>query len=119
LRFFAIVLSVWTAGRWLGFALGIVRLRRFAGPTRREARRTVINRGAVNVFLSVAALLLWAEALQLRMAPSFVGFLAAAMMCSLAIGVAAAFMQPEERNLETIGICRVTWPGGPARPSRP
>jgi hypothetical protein len=113
LRVIALVLSSWTGIRWLGFGLGIVRLRRFNGPPRREARRTVINRGAINVFLSVAALLLWAEGLQLRMAPTFVGFLAAAMMCSLAIGVAAAFMQPEERMPETVGICRFAWPGGP------
>jgi hypothetical protein len=109
----AAVLSIWTAARWMGFAFGIVRLRWFDGPVRREARRTVINRGAINVFMSVAALFLWAEGLQLRMSQSFVGFLAAAMMCSLAIGVAAAFMQPEERTAETVGICRFTWPGGP------
>lgn len=104
--------------RWLGFGLGILRLQRFDGSTRREARRTVINRGAINVFLSVASLLLWAEALQLRMAPTFVGFLAAAMMCSLAVGVAVAFMQPEERTPQTVGICRFSWPGGPARAAR-
>jgi hypothetical protein len=115
LRIAAVVLSIWAAARWLGFGLGILRLRRFDGAVRREARRTVVNRGAINVFLSVLALLLWAETLQLRMAPGFVGFLAAAMMCSLAVGVAAAFMQPEERTSETVGICRFTWPGGPVR----
>ena len=113
MRWVALILSIWTGVRWLGFVLGVLRLKRFTGPPRREARRTVINRGAVNVFLSVASLLLWAEANQLRMAPSFVGFLAASMMCSLAVGVAAAFMQPEERTAETVGICRFTWPGGP------
>jgi hypothetical protein len=115
-RWLAALLSIWTAWRWVGFAFGAVRLRWFTGPTRREARRTVINRGAINVFLSVASLFLWAESLQLRMSQSFVGFLAAAMMCSLAIGVAAAFMQPEERTPQTVGICRFAWPGGP-RPS--
>ena len=115
MRWVAFVLSVWTGVRWLGFGLGILRLARFTGPIRREARRTVINRGAINVFLSVTSLLLWAEGLQLRMSPSFVGFLAAAMMCSLAVGVAAAFMQPEERTPETVGICRFAWPGGPVR----
>ena len=118
MRWAALVLSVWTGVRWLGFALGILRLQRFDGVTRREARRTVVNRGAVNVFLSVASLLLWAEAMQLRMSQSFVGFLAAAMMCSLAIGVAAAFMQPKERTPETVGICRFAWPGGPTRSVR-
>ena len=118
MRWAALILSVWTGVRWLGFGLGILRLARFSGTTRREARRTVINRGAVNVFLSVASLLLWAEALQLRMSQSFVGFLAAAMMCSLAIGVAAAFMQPEERTPETGGICRFAWPGGPTRAAK-
>jgi hypothetical protein len=37
----------------------------------------------------------------------FVGFLAAAMMCSLAIGVASAFMQPQERDPATLDVCRV------------
>jgi len=114
-RWIALILSIWTGVRWLGFGLGALRLARFEGPIRREARRTVINRGAINVFLSVASLLLWAEALQLRMSQSFVGFLAAAMMCSLAVGVAAAFMQPEERTPQTVGICRFMWPGGPTR----
>ena len=114
MRWAALVLTLWTAVRWLGFGLGILRLQRFkAGPTRREARRTVINRGAINVFLTVGSLFLWAESEELRMAQSFVGFLAAAMMCSLAVGVAAAFMQPEDRTPETVGICRFLWPGGP------
>ena len=115
MRWAALLLSIWTGVRWLGFGLGILRLARFKGPVRREARRTVINRGAINVFLSVASLFLWAEGLQLRMSQSFVGFLAAAMMCSLAVGVAAAFMQPEERTPETVGICRFAWPGGPKK----
>lgn len=113
MRWAAAVLTIWTCVRWLGFGLGILRLKRFIGPVRREARRTVINSGAINVFLSVGSLFLWAESEQLRLSPSFVGFLAAAMMCSLAVGVAAAFMQPEVRTPETVGLCRFSWPGGP------
>jgi hypothetical protein len=115
LRIVAAVLTAWIAWRWLGFVVGFVRLRRFVkGPVRREARRTVIVRGALNVFLSVAALYLWASVLERQPGDTFVGFLAATMMCSLAIGVAAWLMQPEERTPSTIGLCGVT-----ARPTEP
>ena len=99
--------SAWVAWRWIGFLLGLVRIREFEGPLRREARRSVIARGALNVFFSVAALYLWACVLDAQPGETFVGFLAAAMMCSLAIGVAAGFMQPEERTPETLDVCRV------------
>ena len=75
---------------------------------RREARRTVIARGALNVFFSVVVLYLWAVALDRQPGETFVGFLAAAMMCSLAIGVASWFMQPEERTPETLDVCRIS-----------
>ncbi len=93
--------------RWLGFFVGLTRIRRFDGPARREARRTVINRGALNVFFSIATVYLWAFALDLQLAETFVGFLAATMMVSLAVGVAAAFMQPENRTPETLDVCRI------------
>jgi hypothetical protein len=111
LRIVAALLSAWVAWRWLGFLLGLVRVRRFHGPTRREARRTVIGRGAWNVFLTVALIYLWGTIYERQPSAEFVGFLAAAMTCSLAIGVVAGFMQPEERTPETLSICRV----GPTR----
>lgn len=95
------------AWRWLGFLVGLGRLSKFRGPARREARRTVISRGALNVFGSVAVVYAWAFALELQLAETFVGFLAAAMMISLAIGLAAAFMQPEKRTPETLDVCRI------------
>jgi hypothetical protein len=108
LRVVAIVVSAWIAWRWLGFFVGLLRVRRFEkGPLRREARRTVINRGAINVFFSVAAVYLWAVVYKVDFTEVFVGFLAALMMCSLAVGIASAFMQPEERNRETLEICRL------------
>jgi hypothetical protein len=107
LRVVAALLSVWVAWRWLGFFVGFFRLRRFDGVSRREARRTVIARGALNVFFSVGIVYLWASVLGRQPGETFVGFLAAAMMCSLAIGVAAGFMQPAERNAETLNVCRV------------
>jgi len=70
----------------------------------------VISRGALNVFGSVVAIYLWAFALELQLAETFVGFLAAMMMISLALGVAAAFMQPEDRTPETLGVCRIIRP---------
>lgn len=99
--------AIWVAWRWLGFLVGLGRLRRFNGPARREARRTVISRGALNVFFSVTVVYVWAFALDLQIAETFVGFLAATMMISLAIGVAAAFMQPETRTPETLDVCRL------------
>jgi hypothetical protein len=91
----------------LGFFFGVVRVRKFEGPARREARRTVIGRGAWNVFFSVALVYLWASIYDRQPGETFVGFLAAAMMCSLAIGIASGFMQPEERTPATLEICRV------------
>lgn len=67
----------------------------------------MISRGALNVFFSVAVVYVWAFALELQIAETFVGFLAATMMISLAIGMAAAFMQPEKRTPETLVVCRV------------
>ncbi|HYZ91192.1 MAG TPA: hypothetical protein VFA34_02220 [Actinomycetota bacterium] len=99
--------GLWVVWRWLGFFAGVARLRRFDGPVRREARRSVVSRGALNVFFSVAVIYIWAFALELQLAETFVGFLAATMMISLAVGVAAAFMQPEERTPETLDVCRV------------
>jgi hypothetical protein len=106
-RIVALLLSIWIGWRWIGFLLGIVRVRRFEGPLRREARRNVVTRGALNVFLSVGVLYLWSVLLHREPGTEFVGFLAAAMMISLAIGVANAFMQPEERTLEALNVCRV------------
>jgi hypothetical protein len=101
------LLTLWAAWRWIGFLTGLVRLRRFEGTVRQEARRTVIGRGAYNVFLSVVALYVWADVMDLQPGEAFVGFMAAAMMCSLAIGIVAGFMQPQERNPETLDVCRV------------
>ncbi len=67
----------------------------------------MIARGAWNVFMSVAVLYLWLSILDRQPGETFVGFLAAAMMCSLAIGIAAGLMQPEERNPATLEICRL------------
>lgn len=107
MRVVVALLSAWVAWRWIGFLLGLVRIREFEGPLRREARRSVIARGAYNVFFSVAVLYLWAGVLGEQPGEAFVGFMAAAMMCSLAIGIAAGFMQPEERDPETLDLCRV------------
>lgn len=103
----AILGSIWVAWRWIGFVVGVPRVREFDGGARREARRTVISRGALNVFGSIVVVYLWAFALELQLAEAFVGFLAAAMMISLSIGIAAAFMQPEERTPETLDVCRL------------
>jgi hypothetical protein len=107
LRFLGTVAGIWVAWRWLGFLAGLLRVHTFTGPPRREARRSVIGRGALNVFFSVGVVYIWAFALELQLAEPFVGFLAATMMISLAIGTAAAFMQPEQRTPETLDVCRI------------
>ncbi len=107
MRVAATLLSAWVAWRWLGFFVGLFRLRRFQGPVRREARRTVIARGALNVFFSVVIVYLWSVEISVQPGETFVGFLAATMMCSLAVGVAAAFMQPQDRTPETLEVCRL------------
>jgi hypothetical protein len=107
LRIVAALLSAWVAWRWLGFFMGLLRLRSFEGPVRGEARRTVIGRGAVNVFMTVVAFYLWASVRGVQPSEAFVGFLAAAMMCSLAIAIVAGFMQPSERTSSTLDVCSV------------
>jgi hypothetical protein len=107
LKVVAALLSAWVAWRWLGFFAGVWRVRRFSGPDRREARRTVVARGAFNVFWSVGVIYLWAGAVGSQPGEALVGFFAAAMMCSLAIGIVAGFMQPQERNVETLDVVRV------------
>jgi hypothetical protein len=107
LRIVAGLLTAWVAWRWLGFLVGLVRVRRFEGPARREARRTVIGRGAWNVFFSVALIYLWAAITHAQPGDAFVGFLAAALMCSLVVGTISWFMQPEVRTPETLSICSV------------
>lgn len=107
MRFLGVVGTLWVVWRWLGFLVGIGRLRFFAGAARREARRTVVAYGAITVFLTVAVIYTWAFALELQLQETFVGFLAAMMMVSLAVGVAATFMQPEDRRPETLDVCRI------------
>ncbi|MGH2759070.1 MAG: hypothetical protein ACRDKJ_05835 [Actinomycetota bacterium] len=119
MRFLAATVSAYVAWRWIGFFAGLTRLHEYSGPPHREARRTVISRGALNVFGSVVAVYLWAFALELQLAETFVGFLAAMMMISLAIGVAAVFMQPEERTPGTLDVCRVIRAATRGAPPRP
>ena len=107
MKIVAALLSAWIVWRWLGFLIGLLRVRRFEAQVRAEARRTVIARGAWNVFFTVALVYVWAAVYDRQPGAAFVGFLAAAMMCSLAIGIASGFMQPEERTPETLDICRV------------
>jgi hypothetical protein len=107
LRVVAALLTAWAAWRWLGFFLGFARVRRFHGPVRREARRTVVARGAWNVFLSVVVLYVWTSTVGSEPGQALVGFLAAMLMCSLVIGVASGFMQPAERTPETLEVCRI------------
>lgn len=110
MRAAAIVLSAWAAWRWLGVAAGLTRLRRFRGQVLREARRTVITRAALTVFVSTAAFYTWAVELRLQPAQDLVGLIAATMTISLAIGIAAAIMQPHERTPETLDVCRLRGP---------
>jgi hypothetical protein len=109
MRIVAGLLSAWAGLRWVGVGAGAVRAFAFAGPVRREALRACITRGATTVWISVGALYAWAQALRLQPRAELVGFLAACLMCSLAAGVAASFMQPEWRTPQTLGVAHVRW----------
>lgn len=103
----AALLGAWAAWRWIGFVAGLVRLLGLDGATRREARRTLIGHGAIDVFFSVCAIYLWALALDAQPTETFVAFMAATVMISLAVGVASRLMQPPVRLPHTIGIARI------------
>lgn len=117
--FVAALASAWVAWRWLGFALGLLRIDSFPdGPVRREARRTVITRGALNLALSIGLIYLWGYALHLQIAETFVGLLAAWVVIALATAAVARLMQPSVRIPHTISICHVigSTPDTPVRP---
>lgn len=114
MRVVAILLSVWAGWRWVGFLLGLLRVRRFRGPARREARRAVVGRGAFNVLWSVVAFYAWVDALAIVPTQLLIGFIAGTLMVTLVVGVTAGFMQPAERTPETLGICRLRWTAPPA-----
>lgn len=107
MRAVAIALTVYAAWRWLRFLLGASRVHRFVGPVRREARRSVVAHGALDVFLSTAAFYAWAQVWERQPTETFVGFVAAVLMISLVVAVAAAFMQPPERTPETLTLFRL------------
>lgn len=103
----AVVLAAWTALRWTGLLLGVVRMRRLDGPVRREARRAAIGRTALNVVVSVATLYAFALALELQPTEAFVGLLGGLIMIALVVWAAAGFMQPAERDPRTIELFRL------------
>lgn len=103
----AVVLALWTAVRWVGLAVGAVRARRFTGAVRKEARRAVVGRAALNIVLSVAALYAFALALDLQPTETFVGFLGAVTMFALVTWATAGFMQPADRTRETLELFRL------------
>lgn len=111
-----VVLASWACIRWTGVLAALVRARRFEGPQRRECRRAIVTRASTSVLVSVAALYAWAQWQRLQPADNFVGFIAAVVLGSMAVGSAAAFMQPKERTPETLDIFRVL-PGRRVEPA--
>ena len=71
----------------------------------------MVGRGAWCVFFAIVAVYLWAESYDVQPGEAFVGFLAATIMCSLAVATIAWFMQPEERTPGTIDVVRLRWRG--------
>lgn len=86
---------------------------------RREARRTVVGRGAWNIAFTIVLVYIWAAVDHRQPGEQFVGFLAAVMMCSLFVGIASFFMQPEDRNRDTLEICRLRPMPLPVPPEAP
>ncbi|HVL80171.1 MAG TPA: hypothetical protein VM840_01090 [Actinomycetota bacterium] len=116
MRALAALITAWAVLRWVALGVGVLRARRFPAPVRREARRSAVSHSALDVFVSVSALYAWAYALQLQPVERFVGMMAAVMMLALMVGVAAWFMQPEERSPEVWGLFRLR-PGRRGSPS--
>jgi uncharacterized membrane protein (DUF441 family) len=109
----AVPVTAWAAWRWLGFVAGTLRIRRYpAGPVRKEARRAVVQSGSWTIWVTTGAVVAWMAAADVRLTENFGGFVAAVLMGSLAVGVAAAMMQPAERTPETLDICRLRRPRG-------
>lgn len=100
----AVLLALWVTARWVGFVAGAVRARRFTGSVRKEARRAVVGRAALNVVLSVATLYAFALALDLQPTETFVGFLGAVTIFALVAWATAGFMQPADRTRETLEL---------------
>ena len=107
MKLLAVLLGAWAALRWTGFAVGWARMRRLDGQVRGEARRSVVVRASLNVFVSVAALYAWSAALRLAPAPGLVGLMALLMVLALVAAVTAGFMQPAERSPESLDLFRL------------
>jgi uncharacterized protein len=114
----SVLASVWVAWRLIGLTIGLRRMSRFSGPTRREARRAVISFAAITVFWAVVAIYGWAFSLELQPTDAMSGFLAATLIISLVGWIAARLMQPPARLPHSVGICRVLY-GLPETPVKP
>jgi hypothetical protein len=92
-----VVLTAWIGWRWFRSIFGVIEVARAPrGAERRHVRRAVIGYTASSVFLTVFAVLLWTAALARQPSADLNGFLAAALMCSLAIGIIVKFMSAAE-----------------------
>jgi hypothetical protein len=99
LRLLAIALTVWVATRWLRFVVGLGETFFMPpAPERRRLRQAWIGSGAVTVVLTVVTVLLWASELGRQPGAAFIGFLAAAVICSLAISIIVRFMASAEES---------------------
>ena len=107
MRIGAALLSLWAALRWTGLFAGVVRLRKLDPALRREARRSAVSHAALDIALTVVAVYAWSFALRLQPVEPFVGFLAAVLMVAIVAGIAAWFMQPEERSAEVWALFRL------------
>lgn len=103
----AALLALWTAVRWGGLVVGIVRSRRFTGAVRKEARRALVGRTGLNIVLSVTTVYVFALGLDLQPTETFVGFLAAVTVLALVAWATAGIMQPADRTRETIELFRL------------
>jgi hypothetical protein len=99
LRILALALTVWVATRWLRFLVGVGETFVMTpAPERRRLRQAWIGSGAATVVLTVVAVLMWASELGRQPGASFIGFLAAAVICSLAVSIIVRFMASAEES---------------------
>jgi hypothetical protein len=97
LRIVALALTAWAAWRWFRFVVGIGETFVMPqGAERRLLRQRWVGFGALSVFLTVVAILLWASELGRQPGAAFIGFLAAAVMCSLVVAIIVKFMSSAE-----------------------
>ncbi|MEX2394597.1 MAG: hypothetical protein WD826_08975 [Actinomycetota bacterium] len=99
MRVLAIALTAWVAWRWFRFVVGFGETALMPrSPERRRLRQAWITSAAATVFLTVAAVLVWASELGRQPGTALIGFLAAVLMCTLTVAIIVKFTSAAEHT---------------------